>query len=709
LTAYWDAALTQVVTQPVRTRGGYPLNGSAIGRLYVNSNYSIKVRNRNGFDLYSSLTATERYGGIINASDVVYDPAGTGAVATTVQTKLRESVSVKDFGAVGDGVTDDTAAIQAAATSLTNGGILFFPPGTYKITTAITMQDKTEVHGSGIGATLIQSTAANTSGAFLSSAGNLNSNVVSRTYFGCFNLSIDLGHTLDTTSTSAAFSGGKWRFLQWDYNAGCIRVGNTDVVIVENVQLKNGGTGIDCGSNANIYIKNADIQGMQWDGIQSVQNAKMLTIDSVNIENAGRNGIISYKDKVLVSIENFKIQGCRAEGIEIEERYDASATKKAVVTNGWIFNCGTFIQFESYNYATYASANNVYMDTPTVQTSFGNRTFGYADVFYNLASLGNSGVTPTFPVPNEPGTWGNLAGSGVKSEGITGTFIDCVFKNMSTTAIASATAPIYAAAIYESVQGQNIVFDSCTFISSNAYINNGENRKFVNCTFTNSALKITQPSGSFLNYPSTIIANSIFAGAGSGIELSDNAIVTSNSFYDITGIAINISGVPADGRTEINGNSIMDTRATKLMTGAIYCTFQNPPNCDIRNNNIFGATTYGIYLFGVGSTGYEVVANRIEGCDIGILMDRCTADVVMNNVMRTNTTCDINLYGAAAAAAGTALRIVCNILQSTTAILASAYTTLPGTSKFVNNEFTTLNPANTWTATGTNTVQGNWS
>ena len=68
--------------------------------------------------------------------------AGTGAVTRTVQSKLRETVSVKDYGAVGDGVTDDTAAIQAcinAVEASTYGGVVYLPTGTYKVTSNLTV------------------------------------------------------------------------------------------------------------------------------------------------------------------------------------------------------------------------------------------------------------------------------------------------------------------------------------------------------------------------------------------------------------------------------------------------------------------------------------------------------------------------------------------------------------------------------------------
>ena len=52
--------------------------------------------------------------GETSANLVSYTPAGTGAVQTTVQAKLRESVSVMDFGADPTGQTDSYSAIQAA-------------------------------------------------------------------------------------------------------------------------------------------------------------------------------------------------------------------------------------------------------------------------------------------------------------------------------------------------------------------------------------------------------------------------------------------------------------------------------------------------------------------------------------------------------------------------------------------------------------------
>jgi len=91
--------------------------------LYSATNVLIwTVDNIGGFATLAQLAAS---GG---SSLVGYLPAGTGAVATTVQTKLRESVSVKDFGAVGNGVADDTAAIQAA---INTGFDLIFPDGGY--------------------------------------------------------------------------------------------------------------------------------------------------------------------------------------------------------------------------------------------------------------------------------------------------------------------------------------------------------------------------------------------------------------------------------------------------------------------------------------------------------------------------------------------------------------------------------------------------
>jgi hypothetical protein len=65
------------------------------------------------------------------SSKVGFLQSGTGATNRTVQAKLRDTVSVKDFGAVGDGVTDDTTAVQTALNS--GVGAIYIPKGVYVV------------------------------------------------------------------------------------------------------------------------------------------------------------------------------------------------------------------------------------------------------------------------------------------------------------------------------------------------------------------------------------------------------------------------------------------------------------------------------------------------------------------------------------------------------------------------------------------------
>lgn len=98
--------------------------------------------------------------------------SGTGAVARTAQSKLRDVVSVKDFGAVGDGITDDTTAINLAfvafkkAVAAGAGSKLVFPEGVYKVTAPVGALDIVPYSGStvsiieGYGAQILVNTSA---------------------------------------------------------------------------------------------------------------------------------------------------------------------------------------------------------------------------------------------------------------------------------------------------------------------------------------------------------------------------------------------------------------------------------------------------------------------------------------------------------------------------------------------------------------------
>lgn len=131
-TTYTTSAGNVARTNPIilDSAGRVPGSGEIWVTIGVNYKFLLKDSNDVLIGTYDNVPSQFN----TDASLVTYTPAGAGAVVTTVQAKLRQTVSAQDFGAVGDGATDDYAAILAAWTyCLANAKDLYFPAGTYNV------------------------------------------------------------------------------------------------------------------------------------------------------------------------------------------------------------------------------------------------------------------------------------------------------------------------------------------------------------------------------------------------------------------------------------------------------------------------------------------------------------------------------------------------------------------------------------------------
>ena len=151
-TGDWSSLTTYAVGDAVHSNGtAYiaiaastnqtPPNGT-YWQIVAEANYPTQTGNA---DKALTTDGSAAIWGSIHADHVDFTNSGTGGVERTLQAKLEDVVNVKDFGAVGDGVTDDTAAIQAAidsAAALNNGGSVFLPTGVYLVSSSLTWKPK---------------------------------------------------------------------------------------------------------------------------------------------------------------------------------------------------------------------------------------------------------------------------------------------------------------------------------------------------------------------------------------------------------------------------------------------------------------------------------------------------------------------------------------------------------------------------------------
>jgi hypothetical protein len=230
--------------------------------------------------------------------NVQFTQAGTGAVKRAMQDKLRERISVKDFGAVGDGVADDSNPIQAAINSLgTDGGTVFFPRGVYKTTKQIDIHTGRNVRllGEGFSGSWFDTT----SGATIMGAG------ATVNVFDCLNSDAMVVEGLQIRGGNKA--------LHFDHCLG---------FQVRNVNLRKNVIGIEAYGNGVAVIRDSMIRDNTTAGIYLAQSSGDTVITGNDI---GANKINIWSATGSVKITNNSIFSSKFSGAGIGIQIDATA------------------------------------------------------------------------------------------------------------------------------------------------------------------------------------------------------------------------------------------------------------------------------------------------------------------------------------------------------------------------------------------------
>lgn len=326
---YWDDAGTIPAAQPLRTLNGYIVRSGTPARVYTAADdFSMTVKDKQGRVVFSVLDATAdsnlttALAASSGSSLVGFLQAGANAQARTVQSKLRDVVSVKDFGAVGDGVTDDTAAIQAAinyCTSMSNRKqTLYFPANNastfYRITSSLTINGRLNIVGDGEFSTTIYADNF-TVGQYILNFDNLDADVV---YFGGVR-----NITLRGSNT----------------NARGIRLNNASYWTLKNIQLFTLGvgvyiTGTRCFSNffeqvTGYGIASYTVQfdnftgggqyeflGCTFTGTDGFYLTNTASTDSLTFYNCNFEQCTTTDAYIAGTVSGLTFSGCRSEGLD---------------------------------------------------------------------------------------------------------------------------------------------------------------------------------------------------------------------------------------------------------------------------------------------------------------------------------------------------------------------------------------------------------
>lgn len=492
--------------------------------------------------------------------------SSTPLASLNLSGKVKQTVyNVRDYGAVGDGSTDDTVAIQNAinAASSAGGGTTFIPQGNYKITAALTPLSKVRIQGAGSGSTTVLPYGTN-----FPAFQNLASLGSPTTDCEICDFKID-GSNIVNATYSPFYKGIYMQYCLrlkihglYIYNTYATGIGTDFLVdsIIDRCVLDS------CGVNGTATGQ----AGTGANGIGIGTGAYAIEswiVSNCVAKNTGNNGIMMEDQYHTTRSAYMTVSNCTSYGAKVG--FLNSGTSKVQFNNCWAFN----------------SVNQGFLvDTGDIGTISGNYNPQEVDfvgcyAFGNGTGSANDGFTV---VDNKPdGTLSNV------------NFTNCVAGNNSQHG-------------FQVKNSNKISMNNCVAYSN---VNNG-----ILCYSSTSlapANKVSIIGGFYYNNGTTGVGDGVRVG-GSSTGSMDSCLIQGVTCYDDQGTKRQRYGVSLTGTVtniKVSNNKLLgnNTAPYNIGTASASITFNNNEGTSYTQGATYRArTTVSDVAYSILTTDSEV-------------------------------------------------------------------------------------------------------
>jgi hypothetical protein len=599
--AVQDNGSEVLLAQPITLNGaGQPQYSGSVKQIKVELYsgelaYALQLFNKSGsqkgysprvYNLVDLQTLADPSSGILIA----------GIKTSDYARKYREFTSIKDFGAVGDGVADDTVAIQSAVNS--GYGFIYIPPGTYRITANILLPSNVTIYGAGT-LSLIQVDADGVD-AFTTGTSSAKTNIE------IANIAIDGGGQTTNIYTGRKLCRGIYATNISNLRINDVTIRKMGVIKQSNPQddATTGGYGIFItsrfGTATNVRIDSCTViqiagggiqygDGINIDAHESFVGASFMDVVVSNcyVTTVGRHcytvgGGVGESIPSGVKFVNCYGEKSACDWLDIEEGYDV------LVDGCTIAKCGNDQSY--YNPvaafgATYRLLAGIATGTDSKRVTISNTTF--RECYYGITYGATDGLLIsgcTF----ESSAKADLA-QGLSTGAIAFKVSNCLFR--------TTTKPMLG--YYNVVNEGGLTMSGCEF-SSSVEIYASRGGTFDSCTFKAG-----------------------FAFKGSAGDNARNRI-SSCTFLDFAGVGVSTENNQAHPDNIIES---CEFYGSGNMTVGIDIAFNSMRRTQINNNLFKWLTTAGVRVqFGNGQHFFDARGNSFKDCADGFSIQQSIRD-----------------------------------------------------------------------------------